>query len=306
MGFSGILNVDKPTGMTSHDVVNVVRRHAGQRRVGHAGTLDPGASGVLLICLGQATRVSEFLMDGTKQYRATIRFGAVSTTDDADGTITPTSASLASLNDVYLSQMLSGFIGEISQVPPAFSAIKIQGRPMYRAARAGESVRMAPRTVRIERIDVVSWECPDLTVDVTCSKGTYIRALARDLGVSVGTGAYLRSLVRTRSGAFILQDSVSLDEVGRAARNGQLGLLLQPLDIAVQSWHAILLTPDEVRTVRQGKALVGSFGPFETPGVGARACDSATGRLVALLRFRGPEAGWQPDKVFSEDDDDLN
>lgn len=303
MGYSGILNLDKPTGLTSHDVVNTVRRFAGQRRVGHAGTLDPGASGVLLVCLGQATRVSEFLMESTKQYRAVIRFGAVSTTDDADGIVTPTAASLASLSEARLSEALSQFIGEVSQVPPAFSAIKIQGRPMYRAARAGQPVQAPARTVRIDRIDLIAWECPDLTVEVTCSKGTYIRALARDLGETVGTGAYLRSLVRTRSGAFRLQDSVSLDDVREASQQGQLGCLLKPLDVAVQSWPAVFLAPEEVRSVRQGKAWIGPVGSL---GAGARACDAATGRLVALLRFRGADVGWRPDKVFSEDGDDVD
>src|SRR5579883_3079663 len=227
--------------MTSHDVVNVVRRHAGQRRVGHAGTLDPAASGVLLVCLGQATRVSEYLMNGTKQYRATIRFGAVSTTDDADGTITPTSKSLACLSLDRLSEALSDFIGDILQVPPAFSAIKLQGRPMYRSARAGQPVQAPPRVVHVDRIDVLGWESPDLILDVTCSKGTYIRALARDLGARVGTGAYLRSLVRTRSGAFQLEDSFSLDAIVEASRAGQLGRLLCPLDAAVDTWHVVSL-----------------------------------------------------------------
>ncbi|MGH2459564.1 MAG: tRNA pseudouridine(55) synthase TruB [Chloroflexota bacterium] len=303
MGYSGILNLDKPTGLTSHDVVDAVRRYAGQRRVGHAGTLDPGASGVLLVCLGQATRVSEFLMESTKQYRAVIRFGAVSTTDDADGVITPGSASLASLSQAVFSEALSRFVGEVSQVPPAFSAIKIQGRPMYRAARAGQPVSAPARAVIIDQIDLIAWECPDLTVDVTCSKGTYIRALARDLGEAVGTGAYLQSLIRLRSGAFSLQDSISLDRVREASQQGQLGRLLKPLDVAVQSWPAVSLAPDEVRAIRQGK---GWNGPAGTISERARAHDAATGRLVALLRFEGAEAGWRPDKVFSEDGDDVD
>lgn len=303
MAFSGILNVDKPTGMTSHDVVDVVRRQAGQRRVGHAGTLDPEASGVLLVCLGQATRLSEFLMQSTKHYHAVVRFGAVSTTDDAAGSITPTAASLSDLTRQRLTQAAARFVGEIEQIPPAFAAIKVKGQPMYRAARAGAPIQVPPRRVRIDRIDVISWNCPDLTIDVTCSKGTYIRSLARDLGAEVGTGAYLQALVRTANGSFALQDSLPLDEIARAARLRYLDRLLYPLDVAVKSWPAAFLDSKDVALIRQGRAWSGPAGVIDQ---GARAYDAVTGRLVALLRYRGAEVGWQPDKVFPEVGDGVD
>src|SRR5579875_412702 len=176
-GLSGILNVAKPVGMTSHDVVAFIRRQTGQRRVGHAGTLDPAAAGVLLVCLGDATRLSEFLMESDKQYRATIRLGAVSTTDDAEGIITPSASSVDHLALPTITAVLRRFQGEIEQVPPAFSAIKVGGQALYRSARAGQVVQAPSRRVRIDRIEILTWIPPDLTIDVTCSKGTYIRAL---------------------------------------------------------------------------------------------------------------------------------
>ncbi len=302
MRLSGILNVAKPTGMTSHDVVSLVRRRTGIRRVGHAGTLDPEASGVLLICVGQATRVSEYLMEGTKRYRATIRFGAVSTTDDAAGVISPSAASVAHLTETQLTAATSRYVGTIEQIPPAFAAIKIRGQPMYRSARAGAPIQAPPRRVRIDRIDVIDWECPDLTIDVTCSKGTYIRSLARDLGQEVGTGAYLRALVRTASGSFTLDDSLSLDEVVRAATRGYLARLMYPLDAAVTGLPAVFLAPEDVATLRQGKLW---YGPIGAGGQRARAYDVSTGHMVALLTYDESTAGWHADKVFPEEEDDV-
>lgn len=301
-GLTGILNVAKPTGMTSHDVVSLVRRRTGIRRVGHAGTLDPEASGVLLVCLGQATRVSEYLMEGTKRYRATVRFGAVSTTDDAAGVISPSAASVSHLTEKQLSAVASRFVGTIEQIPPAFAAIKIRGQPMYRSARAGVPIEAPPRRVRIDRIDVISWESPDLTIDVTCSKGTYIRSLARDLGQEVATGAYLRALVRTASGSFTLDESLPLDEVVRAATRGYLSRLMYPLDAALAGLPAVFLEPEDVASVRQGRLWP---GPAGVNGQSVRAYAVATGRMIALLTYDKSVAGWHPDKVFPEEADDV-
>jgi len=207
----GILNVAKPPSITSHDVVDAIRRATGLRRVGHAGTLDPAATGVLLVCLGSATRVSDYLMASTKAYRATIRFGEVSTTDDAEGELT-VSGSVDSLDKLSIQQALLQFVGEIDQVPPSYAAIKIAGQPLYRRARAGQPVLAPPRRVQIERIELVAWQQPEIVVDVTCSKGTYLRALARDLGRDLGCGAYLRSLA---SG--VAEGKIELEELGDAS-----------------------------------------------------------------------------------------
>ncbi|HLH74200.1 MAG TPA: tRNA pseudouridine(55) synthase TruB [Chloroflexota bacterium] len=299
--YSGILNVDKPVGVSSHDVINSIRRVVGMRRVGHAGTLDPEANGVLLICLGQATRISEYLMDSTKEYRATIRFGEVSTTDDRAGEIT-VSGSIAHLEVQMILRVLPRFLGEIEQIPPVYSAIKVAGQPLYKKARRGQAVNVTPRRVAIERIDVVSWDCPDLVIDVTCSKGTYIRALARDLGQAVGTGAYLRALTRTRSGQFRLNDSLALDQVARASRLGHLSRLLYPIDAAVSTWPAVFLARDEVERIQNGSAW---YGPVTSAQAKARAYDAETGRLIGLLRYDNQLSRWQPDKIFPEVVDDA-
>jgi len=293
---SGILNLAKPRGMTSHDAVDLIRRATGTRRVGHAGTLDPQAAGVLLVCLGNATRLSDYLMNRTKRYRATIRFGATSTTDDLEGIIAR-AASIDHVTEELIRNVASTFVGELEQVPPAFSAIKVAGRPLYKRARAGEPVVPAARRVRIESVDVLQWKSPDLLIDVVCSKGTYIRSLARDLGAAVQSGAYLLSLVRTASGRFSLTESVPLREVERAARLGYLENLLYPLDQATSDWPVILLAPSEVSRIRNGLIWSGTEG---APGEFARGIDQVSGKLVALLTYRESEKGWQPSKVFVE------
>ncbi|MBX6770819.1 MAG: tRNA pseudouridine(55) synthase TruB [Chloroflexi bacterium] len=295
-GLSGILNVAKPVGMTSHDVVAFVRRQTGQRRVGHAGTLDPAAAGVLLVCLGDATRLSEFLLESNKQYRATIRLGAVSTTDDAEGIITPSASSVDHLALPTITAVLRRFQGEIEQVPPAFSAIKVGGQALYRSARAGQVVQAPSRRVRIDRIEILTWIPPDLTIDVTCSKGTYIRALARDIGRVLGVGGYLRSLLRTASGSFRLDDSLSLEEIARAAALGYLDRLLYPPDVAVSNWPALFLPAELVRALSRGLPVP---GPPAHDGQPARAY-SEDGYMVGLVRYRHADGRWHPDKVFAE------
>lgn len=294
---TGILNLAKPIGVTSHDVVDQIRRITGQRRVGHAGTLDPGAAGVLLVCLGAATRLSDQLMGGTKRYLATIRFGATSTTEDAAGVITP-GQSIDHLTEEAIRGAIPAFLGAFEQIPPAFSAIKVAGQPLYRRARAGEAVTPPARMVQIERIDLVSWEPPDLTIDVVCAKGTYIRSLARDLGRALGCGGYLLGLIRTASGGFVLADSVSLDEVARAVRLGYVDRLLYPIEIAVADWPAAFLPSEEIAALRNGQIW---RGPPAVSGTNARAYAAQTGRLAALLVYQEDPPGWHPSKVFPED-----
>ncbi len=293
---AGILNLAKPAGPTSQAVVNRVRRLAGLRRAGHAGTLDPLAEGVLLVCLGAATRLSEYLMAGTKRYRATIRFGATSTTDDAAGTVTPVEGARP-VDLTAVRAVLPCFLGEIEQVPPVYAAIKVGGTPLYRLARAGREVSPPTRRVQVASIDVVEFAWPDLTIEVTCSRGTYIRALARDLGEMLQTGAYLVRLVRTASGGFDLTDSVSLEEVARAARLGYLDRLLYPLDAALADWPALVVPPEGVTRLRVGGAWP---GPAADTVASARAYDGA-GRLVALLVSDRVTGDWRPTKVFPED-----
>jgi tRNA pseudouridine55 synthase len=225
-----------------------------------------------------------------------VRFGATSTTDDAAGRIHPSGVRL-SLSGPALRGLLDRFVGPILQVPPAYAAIKVGGEPMYRRARRGEDVVAAPRIVQIDRLDLISWDGEELAIDVTCSKGTYIRALARDLGEATGAGAYLASLVRTASGPFHREDAATLDDLADAAADGYLDRLLYPLDVALARAPALLLAPEQVARVFRGEVVAGGPAP---EGTIARGYDAARGALVAVLRATSPGA-WHPEKVFPEE-----
>ena len=213
----GFLVIDKPEGLTSHDVVQRVRRIANQRRVGHLGTLDPLATGVLPIALGEATKLSQLLTHGAKSYRGKVQLGVETTTYDREGEVVartdgpwPTRAELE--------KALSAFAGEIEQVPPPYSAVKQGGQAAYRRARRGEEVKLEPRRVSISRVELTSYEPPLVSLEVDCSAGTYLRSMAHDLGAALGTGAHLHELCRTRSGPFQLSQSITPGRAGGAGR----------------------------------------------------------------------------------------
>ena len=299
-GLDGILVVDKPIGPTSHDIVGLVRRLAATKRVGHGGTLDPFASGVLPVFLGRATRVVEFHLADRKGYRATICFGASSTTDDLEGELTP--AEGPAPTQAALEAALPGYLGTIRQRPPAYSAIKVAGRRAYAMARAGESVELKEREVTIDALVLASWddcdpERPIAIVDVTCSAGTYVRALARDLGASLGSAAYLGALRRTAAGAFSEVDAVSLHAVRAATAGGPDGLvpLLRPVDAGLERFPTIELDEREVDAVATGQYVRPAVG-IPPAGDHYRLVDPS-GRLVAI----GIPAGGgrvAPDKVL--------
>jgi len=298
-GLDGILVVAKAAGPTSHDVVALVRRLAATKRVGHGGTLDPFASGVLPVFLGHATRVVEYHLGDRKAYRATVCFGASSATDDLEGELTP-AAGPAPLRAV-VEAALPGLTGTISQRPPAFSAIKVGGRRAYAMARAGETVDLAERTVTVEAFDLVSWDDTDpdrpiAVVDVTCSAGTYVRALARDLGAAVGNAAYLGALTRTASGPFTLDGSVSLDDIRAAAADGPAGLvpILRPLDTGLDAFPVVTLTADETTAIARGQFVRPASG-LPRPAEHYRVRDPG-GALVAIATPSGGRLA--PDKVF--------
>jgi tRNA pseudouridine55 synthase len=211
----GILNLLKPPGMTSHDVVNLVRRALGTRKVGHTGTLDPGVPGVLPICVGRATRLAEYVAGSDKAYRAEVRFGLVTDTLDSFGTVLQ-EQDASSLTERQVAEALASFAGEILQVPPMVSAVRVGGKRLYELARQGLAVERAARPVTILSIRLLRFQpgpAATATIDVVCSKGTYIRALADDLGALLGVGGSLSYLVRTRSGPFRLEDSFTLEEL---------------------------------------------------------------------------------------------
>ena len=211
---SGVLPVDKPGGPTSHDVVAAARRALGIRRIGHTGTLDPFASGLLLLCIGNATRIAEYLIDLPKTYRARMRLGASTDTDDLTGSTVYESDGWRALDRDRVVEALRAQVGRIQQVPPAFSAKKVAGERAYDRVRRGEEVRLEPVEVEIFRIDVLEVDLPDVTFEVECSSGTYIRAIARDVGAALGVGGHLRALRRTAIGRHSVADAVPLDRLG--------------------------------------------------------------------------------------------
>jgi tRNA pseudouridine55 synthase len=305
---SGLLNIDKPKGITSHDVVNRIRKLAGQRKVGHAGTLDPMATGVLLVCLGQATRLIEYLVPGRKQYRATIRFGMTTDTLDAEGQTT-TQNDLAGLTESRLREILPAFVGEIEQIPPLFSAIKKEGQPLYKRARAGEIVEVEPRRVTIHELTWVEWQAPDLTVDITCSPGTYIRSLARDLGQAAGPGAHLAGLVRTASGSWQLAEAVPLEQLEHEAAQSTATWQrhIYPLDQAIAYLPQVILSAEAVTDVQQGRQIqlelapgAADLGIVSYPENSGRIrAYTPSGDFLAILTLVEPNAKlWQPKKVF--------
>jgi tRNA pseudouridine55 synthase len=256
-GLDGILLVRKPIGPTSHDVVAVVRRLSGTRRVGHGGTLDPFASGILAIFLGRATRIVEYHMTDRKRYRATVCFGASSTTDDLEGELTPVAGPAP--DRAAVEAALDKFRGTITQVPPAYSAVKVAGRRAYALARAGKTPEIAPRTVTIDVLDLVAWdgtdpERPIAIVDVGCSAGTYVRAIARDLGAALGSAAYLGALERTASGPFSVEDAVALDELRDTPRESIARRLL-PLDAGLDALPVVELDAEGARAVERGQRV---------------------------------------------------
>jgi len=291
---SGILNTDKPAGMTSHDVVDRVRRISGQRRVGHTGTLDPAATGVLVVCLGQATRVAEYLMASDKVYRAQICLGVSTDTHDAEGEVTATAE--VDVHEDEVRRALASFIGSIQQVPPMYSALKREGVPLYRLARRGITVEREPRPVKIHDIELLDWARPLLTIRVKCSPGTYIRALARDLGQRLGCGAHLQSLTRLASGHFTLEKAVSLDELAEAFAQGSWQEIVHPIDEALLDFEPMVVDAQTEKRIRHGQQVQGPDSPD------LRRAYSQKGELIAILRHDPQTGHWQPKKVFKAGD----
>ena len=289
----GVIVVAKPAGPTSHDVVALVRRLAGTRRIGHGGTLDPFASGVLPLFLGGATRVVEYHLGDDKAYRATFCFGSTSTTDDLDGELTPVEG--PSPDRPAVEAALGAMLGIQLQRPPAYSAVQVGGRRAYAMARAGEAVELPLRRVEVRALDLLEWDESDparpiAVIDVRCSAGTYVRALARDLGERVGVGAYLGALVRTASGTFTLDGAHALDELrAAAAADGPEGIrrLLLPIDTGPDAMPSVALTASEIADATPGRFVRPASGIRDADeGVAVRLLDEA-GVLVGLGRREG-------------------
>ncbi len=279
----GLVVVDKPAGITSHDVVGRCRRIFGTRKVGHAGTLDPMATGVLVVGIERATKILGLLSGASKSYAATIRLGQATATDDAEGDVLQ-NVSAAGVTDAQIADAIAALRGDIEQRPSSVSAVKVGGERAYRLAREGRAVELAPRSVRVDRFDVLAIrrhdELVDVDVEVDCSSGTYIRALARDVGAALGVGGHLTALRRTRVGRFGLDESRTLDELAEAPRPSYT------LDEAcLLAFPRRDLTAEETEDTRHGRALT----PVGIDGV--YAATAPDGRVIALLRDDGARTG---------------
>jgi tRNA pseudouridine55 synthase len=292
----GFINIDKPAGITSFGVVARLRRWSGQRQVGHAGTLDPDATGVLPVCLGQATRLVEFLVNTTKTYRAVVALGAATDTYDASGRITE-SGDPSGITRKQLEEALGQFRGTIRQTPPMYSAVKHRGRPLYKLARAGVSVARPSRTVKIHRLELIAFRPPLLTLEVECGKGTYIRSLAHDLGQALGCGAHLKNLTRTRCGIFAIEDAVSLERLEEAFSRGSAEEFIHPPDSILGDLPAAVISEADEPALRNGSPLSLDIEVSEPPPRYWRAY-AEDGRLLGILVYE-PETGvWRPKKVL--------
>ena len=288
---NGFLIVDKPSGVTSFSMVSLVRRLTGVRRVGHAGTLDPLASGVLPVAVGYATRFIEYMDDALKTYVACVRFGETTDTYDSTGTVT-SSGDASGVTAATIEAALAEFVGEIVQTPPVFSAIKVAGKPLYQYAREGADVAVASRTVYVERATLHYYSDSVGQIEVRCGKGTYVRSIAHDLGLRLGCGAHLSGLRRTSSGGFHVTDARAPEELTVLASDGRLGEALLAADRAVERRAAAILGSERSVDVACGRDI--AFEP-------ARAADlcraySAEGEFLGVLRPRG-DGRWHPEKV---------
>ncbi len=296
MRAEGVINCLKAPGLTSHGVVRRVRALVGSRSVGHAGTLDPEGAGVLLVCLGRATRLSEYLMAVPKEYLAEITFGTETDTDDAWGSVIREGRT--DISGGELKRILPDFVGSLSQTPPRISALKHRGKPLYRWAREGRPVDPSPRTVKIHRLEVVRWDPPRALILVRCSQGTYVRSLCRDLGRALGSAAHMSFLLRTRVGPYQVSGAWTLEELGE-------GWKQQPTPALIPMGHALPWTPflrvtDPVLIRRIGHGqpppLTGEVGNLR-PGYLLRLLDGRD-NLLALARVREEPQALKLEKVF--------
>lgn len=266
-GLTGVLLIDKEPGWTSHDVVARSRRLTGQRRIGHTGALDPMATGLLVLCLGRATRLVEYMMASEKAYEGEIALGQETDTDDAEGE--PTASGEVPAGDLDLDAIARRFTGEIMQTPPAYSAVKVEGRRAYALAREGETPELRPRPVRVTSLSLERTAPDRLRVDVHCGPGMYVRSLARDIGRDIGCGAHLASLRRTGSGPFAVRDAVPVEALGAFAGAGKLDEVVRPADEGVAESAAAILTASHAEQLRSGQ-LAWTRGGFLRPATLAR------------------------------------
>ena len=309
---NGVLNIYKEPGYTSHDVVAKLRGIVGQKKIGHTGTLDPDAEGVLGVCLGAATRICDMITDATKEYEATLLLGIKTDTLDTSGEIMeqrPTDG----VTEALLKQCIEGFVGEIEQIPPMYSAIKVGGKKLYEIARAGETIERKPRKVTIHSIDIVKIDLPECVMRVTCSKGTYIRTLCDDIGRELGCGGCMKHLVRTRVGQFRVEDALKLSEIETIVKEGRIGEILIPPADMFSDLRKVTVTDEGAKKASNGNMLAFSDitacpGQIQNGSDGLHNTDFADneevtvtdkeGFFFGIYRYRASDRTLKPVKMF--------
>lgn len=293
----GILVLDKPPGISSMEAVRRIKRASGIRRVGHGGTLDPMATGVIPICLGRATRLMEYMLDSSKEYIGEVRLGISTDSYDAEGEITGRSDP-SGVEREYIEDVLNRFLGQTEQVPPMFSALKRKGKRLYELARQGIEVEREPRSMTVHSIRLAGWNPPVATVHIECSRGFYMRSLAHDIGVQLGCGAHLESLTRLRTGRFRIADAVSIETAQRSFEEGSWPELLASLDSVLGDLRAIIVGEREQTSIQNGRPVpLTEDDDAPMPDEQFRAY-SLDGEFLAIMRFDASDRCWRPDKVF--------
>ncbi len=299
MTINGVLNLNKPVGETSMDMVRMVKRLTREKKVGHGGTLDPIASGVLPICFGQATRLMDPLVDGTKLYRTKVRLGETTDTYDSDGTIVAT-ADATGVTREAIDAALEAFRGQILQVPPMYSALKHGGERLYDLARAGFEVEREARSVKVSRLEILEWNSPDVVLDIECGRGVYVRSIGHDLGQTLGCGAHIIELERRKAGPFIVENGVTPEAFAAAVEADTWRDFIHTPDTVVQHLPSATVTGAMESFVKNGRPV--TLGPREAIADAEHEdlwrVYSHDGQFLALARFDKRLGQWKPEKVF--------
>lgn len=297
--YDGVIPINKPKGMTSHNVVAKLRRILGIKRIGHTGTLDPDVSGVLPICIGKATRLSEYIMELPKTYIGQLTLGVSTTTQDSSGEIIA-QIEVKELTEEMIKGTISSFIGEIEQIPPMYSAVKMNGKKLYEIARQGKEVERKPRTVTIHQLEIISIDLdranPTIDFIVTCSKGTYVRTLCVDIGANLGYPAHMSSLVRTKSGNFSIEESYTLEEVEQKVGSNNIENIIVPMRATLPQFEELVITDDQIiDNIFNGQVIhLDTLNKY----IGIIKIVDNSGNLIALYQKREVNDTAKPIKVF--------
>ena len=299
---NGFLNLCKPQGISSMDVVRHVKRLTGfRKRVGHAGTLDPLAEGVLPVCLGQATRLMEYVIDSLKCYRTVVQLGVTTTTYDAEGEVVARK-DVGDLNELQVKAALDSFRGTIYQIPPMYSALKRDGQRLYKLARAGMDVKREPRKVKVARLELVEYSPQELVLDVECGRGMYLRSLAHDLGQVLGCGAHLTRLNRLRTGHFLVEEAITFDQLEMACAQGNWRKLVNSPDFVVRHLKGVRVGRGLEKLLRDGQEISLGAAHMNATYLENYRAYSTEGHFIGLIKFHRSQGVWKPYKVFKFED----